>query len=537
MKKIILGSFAFVGLFNILFYPTVLGIGIGLLFFFFHLYLFVVRSKEATHVRFALLLSIISILFATLIGVIANGVVQTLDLLLAIFLSFVAGYFYKKETPFPFTIFSFLLAPLRVLVASSISINNFFSSHKLKKSSEKYTAMYNAIFRGVIIAVPILFILFFLLSSADPIFHTITSSISFSLSTQFVISLVLFFVCFVWGITRVKDALGSEQKAKLFTISGEKLVVESLIVTLSAATLFAVFLVIQLRYLFLQVPETELYQLGINAQTYSEYVRQGFFELLIAATIASSILAFVLQYLHRLITQHKLYVKIGMLFLTLETELLLLSAGKRLYLYEQAHGLTRSRFFGIVFLFWLSFILMLLFIAIVKKIDKKYFFTALLAITISAFVASNSIPVDALIATKYQPTINHEIDYGYIMGLSPETSDSWFFFITKAEKSWKTLASKKQPTDDEQRKVTELRIALGELNQTIMYLDKKYTKQSKNYTPVRTQYFSENQNTWQAFNISEYQAYQKIQKHRQLFMKVEILIKEIDKKQSMWIKN
>ena len=51
--------------------------------------------------------------------------------------------------------------------------------------------------------------------------------------------------------------------------------------------LFAFFLIIQLKYLFLHVEESDLKNLGINIATYSEYVRQGFFQLLIAATIAA----------------------------------------------------------------------------------------------------------------------------------------------------------------------------------------------------------------------------------------------------------
>jgi len=112
---------------------------------------------------------------------------------------------------------------------------------------EEHTDKYNAIFRGIIVAIPILFILFLLLSGADPIFRTLVGKLSFSISQQLVISVILFIICFVWGITSILEQFISVNDNVVLRLSGEKFVIESLIVLFSIAALFAVFLLVQLR--------------------------------------------------------------------------------------------------------------------------------------------------------------------------------------------------------------------------------------------------------------------------------------------------
>ncbi len=538
-NKILLGSLVFVGLYNILFYPTVLGIGLGLLFLLFHLYLYSVRSQILKSLQLAFLMSILSVVFALLVGIAANGIVQGFDLLIAVFLSFTAGYFYKKETIFPYSILSFFLIPLLAFGESLASLSNFFTIHKHQKTSGDRADIYNGIFRGVIIAIPIIFILYLLLVGADPIFRALAGNISFSVSWQIILSIIIFAICFVWGIMVIKGKLEDRAEESIARSSEEKLVFASLVVAVGAATLFAVFLIVQLRYLFLQVPETELHRLGINVQTYSEYVRQGFFQLLVASSISGSIVAFILRYLHRLTIKHKLYLRIGMILLTLETELLLLSAGKRLYLYEQLHGLTRPRFLGMIFLFWLGFFLIVLYVAILKKLKAKHFFATVAISALIVFTSINIVSMDFLIATRFQPTINHEVDYTYIMNLSPEAASVWPSFVISTRKQLLALSSQKH-SDDDLRIIFDAQTALLKLNRTIYYLERKYSSDAGNLIQVyddtllpNNNYLGE-QKKWQAFNLSEYNAYLLIRANRSLFGEVKPLIEDTFQKQKDW---
>lgn len=517
MKKAILGSAIFVGLYNIFFYPTVFGMGISILFLLLNVYLFIVRDKNTKNLQFAILLSGLSIFFSLMSAVRANQHVQAIDIILALFLSLIAGFLYKKQTLFNASIFSFALIPSSAIRELFKSINNFFSQNKNRIYDKNHADVYNAVFRGVLIAIPILFVLFFILQGADPIFKTLAERMSFSINAQFVVSIIIFSVCFFWGIAAVKDKLINQENKQL-KIQVEKFSIESLIVTLSAASLFAVFLFIQLRFLFLHVPETELKDLGINIQTYSEYVRQGFFNLLIASAISTAIIAYVLQHLHLILTKHNIYLKISMVILALETQLLLLSAGKRLLLYMDAHGLTRSRIYGIIFLFWLSLLLIILLVSTLKKIKKEHFFIAIANITLFAFLIINTISVDSLIANKYPPTINNKIDNYYISRLSPDAASSWPSIIKNADASLQEFEFVTQPTDEDFRKSNNLRDVLSKITEHTYYLDKKYSREKK----------------WQAFNFSEYNAYLIIQNNLGLFKTLEPLMQRIFQKTTNW---
>ncbi len=538
MKKTLLGSLIFVGIYNLLFFPTVIGISIGLLFLIFHLYLFTVRNTKTKNLYFAILLSTLSVIFASCVGWRTNGVVQFFDLLLAIFLSIAAGYLYKREKEFSSSAFSFIFIPFAALGESLNSIGNFFTIYKQKQSKSDHSVTYNAILRGILISLPIVAILFLLLSGADPIFRSIFNKVSFSISDQVFVSTVIFVVCLIWGNTIVRDREKDDKPPS--SISERTLVVESLIVTLSSAVLFAVFLFIQARFLFLQVPETELHQLGINIKTYSEYVRQGFFQLLFAASFVGIILAYILRFFHGMGTKYKQYLKWGMIALTFETELLLLSAGKRLYLYADAHGLTRSRIFGIIFLLWLAFVLVILFVSIIKKVKTNNFFRAMLTITIVAFLSTNIFHIDAYIAASYPPTINKEIDYGYIMRLSPEAAPAWIPFIKKAEDSWKDLSQKTNPTEEDFRKTSYLKYALFALNDKIYWIERKYGNDKNKYLALATNLrptddrYHKSQQTWQAYNLSEHNAYLLIQQNHPIFAKMKPILESISLKENEW---
>lgn len=517
MIKILFGSVLFVTLYNLLFYPTVIGIGLGVLFAILNAYLFFVRMKQPGNLHLAVSCSLVSVLFAAAIGWRANGMVQTINLAMALFLTVVAAYFYKYEKVFPWSIIAFLATPLAAVGEGLISSLQFIS-HRYQATQTKHrNATLVPIGRGVIIAVPILFILFKVLAGADPIFARIYGAPTFSLSPQLIISLVLFTAAFFWGITAVKDRFLLRNIPSEAIPEKASMSIEALMVTLSTAILFGLFLIVQLQYLFLDVPETQLQHLGINMTTYSEYVRQGFFQLLCAAGIATTIIAFSVRNIHFVTNSLKRVMQTSMIVVTLETELLLLSAAKRLSLYTGAHGLTVSRIFGIIFLMWLSAILVVLMYRIVRRVKGIYLFLSWMVITAGALMSVNILPIEAIIGTKYPPTINGQIDYQYIAMLSSDASASWIPVILHAQREWQTLGSVDIPTDEQTRNVASITLTLTRLGRTVDYLDKKYTAIK-----------------WQAFIDSEYQAYRLIQANRPLFDQIQILRDEIKKKEQKW---
>ena len=113
------------------------------------------------------------------------------------------------------------------------------------------------------------------------------------------------------------------------------------------------FLTVQWPYVFVNVAkETDLSQFGVA--TYSEYVTRGFGEL-----IAVVGLLWVVSWMA--ILTYK-YTSPGMqkalqilhTILGLELVLFIVSIFRRVWLYQQYHGQTLSRIYGLAFLIWLS---------------------------------------------------------------------------------------------------------------------------------------------------------------------------------------
>lgn len=516
MIKILFGSVLFVALYNLLFYPTVIGIGLGAFFALVNVYLFFVRTKQPGNLPLAAGCSLLAVLFATAIGWRANGMVQELDFLIAVFFTVVSAYFYKKEKTFRWDIISFLAVPLAAggeFLASSLQ---FIFDHHGATLTPRHKAIVVPIVRGIVIAIPIVVILFKLLSGADPIFATLYGPLTFSPSTQLIISLALFTGAFFWGITAVKDRFHLHAIPPEAIPEKESMSIEALIVSLGTAILFGLFLFVQIQYLFLEVPETQLQHLGINIATYSEYVRQGFFQLLIAAGIATTIVAISARKIHSMARPFKLVLQGSMMVVTIETELLLLSAAKRLSLYAGAHGLTISRILGMIFLVWLSAVLILLIYSLVKRIKRIHFFIALFVISTGALVSVNVVPIDSIVATSYPPTVNGQIDYIYIANLSSDARDAWSSIIRYAQNEWQTLSKLDSPTVDQERQVMSITLALTRLERTVFMLD--------TYPLI----------TWQAFNYSEYQARRLIQANRPLFDQIPVIKEGITKKEQEW---
>ncbi len=471
IRKTALAALSFVIVYNILFFHTKLGLGTGILFLLLNVYFYFNKSSESKNLNLALLSSAVSIFFAFLFAFRDNDIVQIVNLLGAGIFSLVALYFYKFSGYFSFQIPGFLLIPL---IAAENFIGSLFSIFKGESWSSEglKNDSTSSLIRGLIIAVPIFAVLLILLTNADPIFGKLTQNLFSNIGERVIVSLVIFMIMFGFGLTKFFPK-HSDEKEEESDISGGKSH-ELAIICGSLVGLFGVFIFIQFRYLFLGVGERELHQLGIASLTYSEYVRKGFFELLIASTIASGVIIYVLKYLHHLKDKQKALVQIFSAFLTIETGLLLLSAAKRVFLYADAHGLTRARIFGFIFLVWLAVILTIFLIKIFKEMKKEWFFSSALFTTLLALLSINLINVDGLIAAKYRPTVNEEIDYYYITSLSTDAKDSWRNAILDSERIVSQLETHEQIAPEDNRKLYWTRSTIDQLYRQIGRLISKY---------------------------------------------------------------
>ena len=261
-----------------------------------------------------------------------------------------------------------LLAPLEAMVYSlSGAVFLLGESRRAirRDLGEKPTRNLPAVMIGLLISLPLLLVLIPLLMSADMVFADMMRSI-FVLDAIIERSVRLLFMGLLglvvggaWVYTAqtrtpapaiAETPSSSAAKAPQSHRLGP---IEVLIPLILTNLLFLIFIIIQIAYLFGGVANiTE------HGYTYAEYARRGFAELVIAALIIFGVIL-VLRSLGRLESPRarRAFNLAATLLLTL-TIILLLSAFKRLALYESAYGFTLMRLLPHVFMVWLGALLL-----------------------------------------------------------------------------------------------------------------------------------------------------------------------------------
>lgn len=284
-----------------------------------------------------------------------------------------------------------------------------------------------SIFRGVGLALPIIFVFSALFAAADPIFENkLQQVLDFLKIENLVEYLFRFFyiLLFAYIFTGVLlHAIYPEHKFDkpdptkpwIKTFLGN---IETSIILTSVNILFFSFLLIQFRYFF--GGKTNI---SLTGFTYSEYARRGFGELIAVAVI--SLLLYLA--LHGITTNHssKNAIRFSILssILFIQVLIILLSSFQRLMLYESAYGFSRLRTYSTIFIPWLAFIIVS--VVILEFIKKQGFFSIVLVISALGYAGSLIIfNVDSFIATRNieRARISNQegyaLDYNYLNQLS-----------------------------------------------------------------------------------------------------------------------
>jgi hypothetical protein len=284
--------------------------------------------------------------------------------------------------------------------------------------------------RGIVIAVPIIAIFASLLASADVIFGQRLDELIKWFNIDNLPELIFRFVYIVvigyalagvvlHASTESKDEkLASEDKPFIAPFLGY---VESTIILGSVVALFTAFVVIQFQYFF--GGQTNIH---IDGYTYAEYARRGFGELVTVAFFALLMLLTLTAVTKRETeTQRRIFSGLGVALVALLL-VMLVSAFKRLGLYEEAYGFSRLRTYTHVFLIWIG--LLLVVTIALEILRKERMFT--LALLIASFGFAVSLPilnVDAFIVNQnIQREVNArekdsvELDAQYFLNLSDD---------------------------------------------------------------------------------------------------------------------
>jgi hypothetical protein len=237
--------------------------------------------------------------------------------------------------------------------------------------------------RGLLIALPIVAIFASLLASADAVFSArLTDFLDFlnidNLAEYiFRLSYILIGAYLLAGVflhaalQTKEEKLISEQKPMLGQFLG---FTEATIVLGSVALLFALFVVIQFQYFF-----GGQANIKIDGFTYSEYARRGFGELIAVAFFSLLlILGFGSISKRDSETQRKTFsaLSVGIVALVL---VMLVSAYKRLVLYETAYGFSELRTYTHVFIIWLALLLIATVVFEIIRRERLFALAALIA--------------------------------------------------------------------------------------------------------------------------------------------------------------
>lgn len=209
-----------------------------------------------------------------------------------------------------------------------------------------------AVVRGMLLAAPLLLVFGALFMSADAVFAGMVTNLVGAAIEEWASHAALtavfgwlaagYLTGFLTG-TRVRGVLQGALPRPSIGI------VEAGIALGLVNLLFAIFVGVQFRYLFGGAHMVEV----TPGLTYAEYAREGFGQLAFASALVLPILL-VSDWLLRARTrgERTLFRALGGLQLLL-LGLVIVSAFQRVRAYQEAYGLTESRFYGVAFLGWL----------------------------------------------------------------------------------------------------------------------------------------------------------------------------------------
>ncbi len=212
------------------------------------------------------------------------------------------------------------------------------------------------IFVGILISVPLLWIIVLLLSQADMIFGDMTKELMEHIFSAEIIAIMLmalfgFFSCYCILCGAAAQTGGIEKTRR----KGDASIAVTVILLITV--LYLVFCGIQLMYLF----SNGLFALP-EGYTFAEYARRGFFELLAVAVINVVLMLIATAYF-----EESTFLRRLLTLMSICTYIMIGSAAYRMLLYIGAYHLTFLRMFVLLALVIISFVLAGVIIAVYRK--------------------------------------------------------------------------------------------------------------------------------------------------------------------------
>ena len=222
--------------------------------------------------------------------------------------------------------------------------------------------------RAALIAGMLLVIFGTLLRGADPIFASLVDLPDFDAGRFLSHGFVIGFYCWVasgWAVGALGTRLRARRAPSSFPFELSELDITTALGTLNV--LFAAFVVAQLGWLF--GGESFLHErTGLTA---AQYARQGFFEMAWVVLLVTPLLVVTRALLpaDRALERRHTLLSLPVIILL---GAIILSAGIRMQLYVHYYGLTVDRFFPMVFMAWLGFVLAWLGVTVLRGRGRTF---------------------------------------------------------------------------------------------------------------------------------------------------------------------
>lgn len=238
---------------------------------------------------------------------------------------------------------------------------------------------------GLLIAVPLFFIVLLLLSSADAVFRELTREFLEEIKVGNIINVLfrigfIFFASYLLVAHMCKHTLKEDVKDRR---TGEPIL--AITITGLLSLLYMVFSGIQIIYLFMgkmQLPAD---------YTYAEYAREGFFQLLTVSILNLIIVLVSMAYFRK-----SQVLKVILTVMSLCTFVMIASSALRMIMYIRYYYMTFLR----IFVLWALAVLFLLFVGVVINIyyEKMQLFSYSMVVVTVLYVILSFIHPDYIIA-------------------------------------------------------------------------------------------------------------------------------------------
>ncbi|WP_223635612.1 DUF4153 domain-containing protein [Corallococcus sp. EGB] len=215
-----------------------------------------------------------------------------------------------------------------------------------------HSRLMGALSRGLLLALPVLFVFGVLLESADGVFSsTMRRLLSFDLDLGRLMVRgvgVAFSACVAAGVlghALRRRAIKERGDAELAPATPRLGFVEALTLIFAVNALFFVFAAFQVAYLFINDASSPA-----SGYSFAEYARRGFFELVVVSTLTLVLVLALERWTRRATRAAQTVFRASTSLMVVLTLVILASAMRRLSLYEDAFGYTLLRVHTHVFM-------------------------------------------------------------------------------------------------------------------------------------------------------------------------------------------